>query len=242
MKYVNIALSLGLAAWTLGCAADPGTQPHDMSAAQHDAMAKNEESAATSHAEQHDPSATKATEVCSGRTGCWTSISNPTAQHADDAKHHHELAAKHRAAGAALTDAENRACAGISDDDRDISPFYHRDDIQSVSVLTETVRLGKSSTQKEVGATVVFRAVPGMTAEWLQRVVDCHLARAAAVGHDMPEMGYCPLVPKGVKAKVTSAGNGFAVNVSADDAATVAEIKKRAQALVPSAAPVATAP
>ena len=48
--------------------------------------------------------------------------------------------------------------------------------------MTETVKSGKSSTQKDVGATVVFRAVPGMTAEWLQRVVDCHLARAAAVG------------------------------------------------------------
>ena len=242
MKYVNIALSLGFAAWTMGCAADPGTQPHDMSAAQHEAMAKNEESAASGHGEQHDPNATQATEVCSGKGGCWTSTSNPTAQHADDAKDHHELAAKHRAAAAALTGAEKSACAGISDDDRDTSPFYHREDIQSVSPLTETVKSGKSSTQKAVGETVVFRAVPGMTAEWLQRVVDCHLARAAAVGHDMPEMGYCPLMVKGVKAKVTSAGNGFAVSVSADDAATVTEIKRRAQALAPGAQPVATAP
>jgi hypothetical protein len=241
MKYVNIAVCAGFAAWTLGCAADPGTQPHDMSAAQHEAMAKNEESAAAAHAEQHDPSATKATEVCSGKGGCWTSTSNPSAQHGDDAKRHHELAAKHRAAAAALTNAENSACAGISEDDRDISPFYHREDIQSVSTLTETVKAGKSSTQKEVGATVVFRAVPGMTAEWLQRVVDCHLARAAAVGHDMPEMSYCPLMLKGVKAKVTSAGNGFAVNLSGDDADAIAEIKKRAQALAPSGSPVATA-
>jgi hypothetical protein len=213
-----------------------------MSAAQHEAMAKNEESQAAAHAEQHDGGATKATEVCGGKGGCWTSTSNPTAQHGDDAKHHHELAAKHRAAGAALTDAEKSACAGISEEDRDISPFYHREDIQSVSVLTETVKSGKGSTQKEVGATVVFRAVPGMTAEWLQRVVDCHLARAAAVGHDMPEMSYCPIMPKGVKAKVTSAGNGFAVNLSGNDAATVAEIRKRAQALVPGGAPIATAP
>jgi hypothetical protein len=241
MKYVNIALSFGFAAWTVGCAADPGTRPHDMSAAQHEAMAKNEESAATGHAEQHDPSATKTTEVCSGKGGCWTSTSNPSAQHGDDAKHHHELAAKHRAAAAALINAENSACAGISDDDRDISPFYHREDVHSVSVLTETVKAGKASTQKEVGATVVFRAVPGMTAEWLQRVVDCHLARAAAVGHDMPEMSYCPLMLKGMKAKVTSTGNGFAINVSADDATTIAEIKKRAQALAPGAQPVATA-
>jgi len=49
-------------------------------------------------------------------------------------------------------------------------------------------------------------------------------------------MPYCPLVPKGAKAKVTSAGNGFAVNVSADDSAAVAEIQKRASALQEGAA------
>jgi hypothetical protein len=36
---------------------------------------------------------------------------------------------------------------------------------------------------------------------------------------------------KGAKAKVVSAGNGFAVNVSADDDNTVQEIKKRASSL-----------
>jgi hypothetical protein len=58
----------------------------------------------------------------------------------------------------------------------------------------------------------------------------------------MPEMSYCPLMLKGVKAKVTSTGSGFALNVSANDAATIAEIRKRARSLVPGAQPVATTP
>ncbi len=232
MKYLNILFTTGFATLGLACASDPGTKPHDMSAAQHEAMAKQEDSAAKGHEEQHDPNATEVTETCGGRAGaCWTSASNPTAQHNDDAKRHAELAQKHRAAGAALKDAEARACSGISDQDRDMSPFYHREDIQSVSPFSETVKAGKSSTQKEVGVTVVFKAVPGMTAEWLQRVTDCHVARASALGHEMPEMSYCPLMLKGVKASVKSVGNGFAVNVSSDDPATVAEIKKRAKAL-----------
>ena len=78
MKYLN-ALSLFAAifasALTLGCGAAAGTQSHDMSAKQHDAMAENEESAATGHAERHDTSATKATAVCPGKGGCWTSTS-----------------------------------------------------------------------------------------------------------------------------------------------------------------------
>ena len=236
MKYLNVLLTLSFAAWGIGCASDPGTKPHDASVAQHEAMAQQEETAAAGHADQHDPNAKASTETCSGKGGCWTAVSNPTAQHSDDAKRHAELAQKHRAAAKTLTDAEARACAGISDHDRDMSPFYHREDIQSVAPFTEAVQAGKTTTQKEVGATVVFKALPGMTAEWLQRVVDCHLARASAVGHEMPEMSYCPLVLKGAKAKVTSAGNGFAINVSSDDPATAAEIKRRAQALVGGAA------
>jgi hypothetical protein len=232
MKYISsLSLVAGIGALLAACGADPGTKPHDMSTAQHEAMAKNEESAASGHAEQHEPAAEQKTTNCSGRTGCWTSVSNPTAQHADDAKRHRELAQKHRAAAAALVDAEARACSGLAEDDRDISPFYHRDDIVSVAPYSETIKAGKSTTQKEVGVTVVFRAVPGMTAEWLQRGVDCHLARAAAMGHQMPEMDYCPLMSKGAKAKVTSTGSGFAINVFAEDAAAVAEIKKRAAAL-----------
>ena len=232
MKNISsISLTPAMAGLLLACAADPGTKPHDMSTAQHEAMAKNEDVAASGHADQHDPGAAQETTTCSGKGGCWTSISNPTAQHADDAKRHRELAQKHRAAAAALTDAEARACSGLPEDDRDISPFYHREDIASVSPYNETVKAGKGSSQKEVGVTVVFRAVPGLTAEWLQRVVDCHVARAAAVGHQMPEMDYCPLVPNGAKAKVASAGNGFAVNVFAEDPTTIAEIKKRASAL-----------
>jgi hypothetical protein len=236
MKYLNVALTIGFATWGIGCASDPGTKPHDASVAQHEAMAQQEEAAAAGHADQHDPDAKAATETCAGKGGCWTAVSNPTDQHRDDAKRHAELAQKHRAAGKTLTDAEARACEGISEHDRDMSPFYHREDIQSVAPLTEAVKAGKGTTQKEVGATVVFKALPGMTAEWLQRVVDCHVARASAVGHEMHEMSYCPLVLKGVKAKVSSAGNGFAIDVSSDDPATAAEIKRRAQALMGAAA------
>lgn len=232
MKHVNITFAACISALVLGCAADPGTQPHDMSQAQHEAMAKQEDQAAESHAEQHDPAATASSTKCSSKGGCWTSVSNPTAQHADDAKRHQELAQKHRAASAALADAETRACNGISERDRDVSPFYHREDIESVSPLIQEEKTTKGTIiKKDIGARIVFRAVPGMTAEWLQRLVDCHVARAAAVGHAMPEMSYCPLVPKGIKATVSSVGNGFAVDVSASDAATIAEIKKRAEAL-----------
>ncbi len=223
------------------CGGEPGTKPHDASAAQHQAMAEREErtaeehegaqkQAAGAHASQDEVPGAKGRQPC-GRGGCWTSSTSPTEQNEQDAERHRELAAKHRAASSALVTAEQQACAGLSEDDRDISPFYHREDIASVTVIEEPVRLGKQTGKRTAGAKIVFLAVPGMTAEWLQRVVDCHIARAAAAGHIMPEMDYCPLVPKDVKAKVRSVGNGFAVDVTSDDSATVKEIIRRAERL-----------
>jgi hypothetical protein len=114
-----------------------------------------------------------------------------------------------------------------------MSPFAHRADIRSVRELKETIRneFGNEE-QRTIGASVGFRAVPGMTAQWLQRLVDCHLARNAALGHDVPEMKYCPLVPKGVTATVRATDDGFVVEIRGDTAATVQEVQRRAQLLV----------
>ncbi len=108
----------------------------------------------------------------------------------------------------------------------------HREDIASVEPSYQTVRSGKTETRELHGATVVFRALPGLTAPWLQRVVDCHLARNAALGHAVPEMPYCPLVPKGVSATVTETRDGFAVTISAKDAETANEILTRSKGLL----------
>jgi hypothetical protein len=228
--------SLFAMTWLLvACAGNSGTKPQDASAADHDVMAQREERAAEAHGAGLDQNAiAKSAGQCGPGAACWTSSASPTDADRQQAQRHRELAAKHRAASAALVSAEQQACVGISEDDRDISPFYHRADIASVSVLEEPVKgLGRQSPMRTSGAVIEFRAVPGLSAEWLQRVVDCHIARAGVMGHEMPEMDYCPLVLKGVKATVSSTGNGFAVKVTSDDADTVKEIIRRAQALKP---------
>lgn len=157
---------------------------------------------------------------------------SPSEEQLRDARRHHELAARQRASSAALVAAEQKECSGLSEEDRDIGPFYHREDITSVTVIDEQGSGGYVSPSRKItGAKIVFRALPAMTAEWLQRVVDCHLARAAALGHDMPEMGYCPLVLEDAHASVSSTGDGFAVYVTSDNPRTVKEIIRRAEAL-----------
>lgn len=224
--------------WTLvfaftfaACATTPGANPHDMSASEHEGHAEAQAKEAEGHASQYDPSAKVERRRCSPRTGCWTSVQNPTAEHKRIAEEHQRQAADHRAASAALRDAEARACVDIEAADRDQSPFERVEDIASVEPLLDRVGTSKTATQRIAGAIVTFRAVPGMTAEWLQRVVDCHLARNSALGHVMPDMPNCPLVPKGAEARVTSTGTGFAVTIRANDAETAREILSRAQRL-----------
>lgn len=223
-------------------AATPGAQPHDMSMSQHETAATTEDTGAAAHAAMYNADATVTSSHC-GHTGaaaakgdvdggCWTSVANPTSAHLDEAERHRKMAADHRAASQSLKDAEAKSCMGISDRDRDMSPFEHREDIESVSPLNATNLSSKSGVNSHlVGATIVFRAVPGMTQQWLQRVVECHVARNSAVGHDVPEMPSCPLVPNNVTAKVVSTDAGFAIEVRSDDSATASEILRRAQSL-----------
>ena len=239
MTRLNHAMWIGLLS-VAGCATTtPGSMPHEMSVAQHEAAARGEDELADSHKAQRDLSDGVTHVRCAPAQGassrdaaavdaCWTSAADGGDEHLRSAEEHRRRAADHRAGSAALRDAEVRACVGVSTDDRDTSPFEHGRDIESVVPLEERTVGGKSSFMHTIGATVTFRAVPGMTAEWLQRVIECHLARNASVGHVVPGMPDCPLVPTGVTARVSSTGSGFAVAIRSDDADTAREILARA--------------
>jgi hypothetical protein len=203
-----------------------------MSKAQHEQAAAQHDQVADPHAAAYNPAASVVTEKCGDpRRPCWTSASNPTEAHKADAEKHRKMAADHRGAAQALRDAEGTSCGGIADSDRDVSPFDHREDITSVTPYKTKPAGSKQQTEKLQGAVVTFRAVPGMTAEWFQRILDCHLARNASVGFSVPEMPYCPLNVKGVRAKVGSTGNGFSVTVESDDPTVAQEVLRRAQGL-----------
>jgi hypothetical protein len=231
LKSSALVVALGIA----GCASTLGAKPHDMSPTKHEQAAAQHEQAAVPHAAAYDPNAKETTETCARPYGgCWTSETNPTAEHKANAESHRKMAADHRAAARALRDAEGRSCTGVSATDRDLSPFEHRQDIEGVvpyRAASSGAALYHHEPTSVAGAVMSFRAAPGMTVEWLQRVVDCHLARNASMGFDMPEMSFCPLAVKGARAKVASTGSGFAVTVDSDDPRATQEILRRPQAL-----------
>jgi len=228
-------------------ATTPGGSPHDMSVAAHEREAVEHARSGERHATEYVPDAgTERMRCTSGgaRPGandtfvegiCWSSVRNPTDAHHFAAEEHKRHASDHLAASAALRDAEARSCAGIAARDRDMSPFENTNDIVSVLplVLPEADSRAKLPSERQVGAVVAFRAVPGLTAELLHRVINCHLARNAALGHSVPEMPDCPLVPRGVEAVVSPTGEGFAVALRSNDTSVAREILARAQRLAP---------
>lgn len=229
-----IAVTFGSIA--VACGGTPGAHPTDMSATAHETAAQQHEKEASTHAAQYDPNATTAKRECTGKgdTGpCWTVARNPTTGHVDEAAEHRKMASEHRAASKALRDTEVSACAGVNETDRDISPFEHREDIVGADELH-----GRQTSSKQAGtpgplqgASITIRAVPGLTKEYLQRQISCHLARNATMGYSMPEMAWCPLSVKGASATVESAGGGFRVDVTGDSKESIDEIVRRAKTL-----------
>lgn len=206
-----LALALG------GCATT-GTHPHNMSAADHDRVANREEHVAEGHEAQFDPD-TWSTGGGGCSSYCFDTWSNPTQEHASEAQRHRALAAKHRKASLALRDAEEESCVGIPERDRDVSPFFHVDDITSVEQV--------SADDESATYVVSFSEVAGVDAEGMQKLLDCHSARNAALGHQVPEMDYCPLVLRGVNATAEAGEGGLRVRLKIRGAPSVAETHQR---------------
>lgn len=138
-----------------------------------------------------------------------------------------ELARQHRAAGQALRAAEETACAGLTERDRALEPFFRPSDIEWAAFLHER-RDSKAPVLS--GAALVLRAASASEPELLQRRIACHLARVAVIG-EAPEFGACPLALRGVKARVRTGPAAIRVEILSNDADTADEIWRRALSL-----------
>ena len=231
--------ALVLAALT--ACATPGTRPHEMSEAGHEQAATSEEKEAARLAAACNAAAQVTAEQCrSGQERVWWwSVTNPTEGSRKEAERHRKAAEEHRAAAQALAQAEATACSGIPELDRDMSPFAHREDIESVAQLFEQKEAARKVVKTLQGARIAFRPVPGLTQARLQRLLDCHLSRNSVMGHQVAEMDYCPLVPRDVTATVGARGGRLFVDVESESGASAQEVWARAMKIGgPQAQPV----
>jgi hypothetical protein len=155
---------------------------------------------------------------------CWTSLSNPATRERDEAERHREVAATHRKVAKQLRATENEQCAGLGEAERSRSPFAQRGDIVSVAEHRERGVLR--------GATIAFRRVPGLSAQWMRVALQCHAARAAVLGYPDKFMAYCPTTLPDVAISVTETDDTVVVTVRSDRDEIAGAILGRAQDLL----------
>jgi hypothetical protein len=154
----------------------------------------------------------------------WSYSMAPTMERTLAANRLRDEAARHRQVAKGLLDAEKRACAGLQQEDIDTGPFFHRSEIDKVTPVEVNGALH--------GARIRFAAVPGLGAPWMQRAVECAMARAAVLGYPEDYLRESPLMLEGVTAAVLQDGAHVEVQVSSADPMTAAKILGRAEGLL----------
>jgi len=93
--------------------------------------------------------------------------------------------------------------------------------VRSVAQYSTDEDAGYTRYRQFRGAELFVPAQPGLTQEWLQRVLSFEVAS-----------GDCDFGVRGAKVNVLSAGGGFSVRVSAEDERSAGEILRHAQSLM----------
>ena len=129
---------------------------------------------------------------------------------------------------------ERTRCAP-DDDDKALGAVLGGSAVQRVQPLYSTVDNAKGGLQAELrGATVVVEALPGITAEWLDRALECHGAKEA-LGHTTAASDDPFWLPgSSVDIDVRSAKDGFDVAVSAYSSSDAHQVLARANAFAKS--------
>lgn len=139
-------------------------------------------------------------------------------------------AGAHEAAAQRLREAERAACVDVAEVDRDEWPFARPDRIAGVDMLRG--RIFPKHPEQSVGIALSFRAEPGMTQQWLARVIECHLAHHAVVGDAAERGSTCPLSLEGVTVAVGSTPTGFLVSITSRDLGAARSLVETGRKLV----------
>jgi hypothetical protein len=211
-----------------------GVAEHRAEADDHDARAARHAAAAAEHAEGRNGYACGDTVLADQLTSggerlqlavpCWNTDVEASFEHRRAAARERSEAARHRSQARALEQVERDRCAGLSPAELDHTPFWHRGDIARVERLADGATLR--------GARVTFKAVRGLDGSWLEHALQCHRARAAAVGWDSRYMGYDPSLLPGVTTTVVATNDGLTVEIRAADADVAAVVAGRTEALL----------
>lgn len=110
----------------------------------------------------------------------------------------------------ALAAAELVHCKGIPERELTHSPLSHR---RAIAEVVPHRRGGKLE-----GVRILFRPVPGLTADWMRRAIACHQARHASLGRPDNYLPEDPTLVAGAEIRVLEHAGAVQVFVSTPDA------------------------
>jgi hypothetical protein len=119
-------------------------------------------------------------------------------------------------------------CAGIPEAEARAGLAGMQPAIDSVEPLTVRIAMGRGFSTREEGATAYIRATPGVTQQWVGRVLQCHRSQ---YGAGTPGSEADPLTLADVDASVAATETGFAVQIRSKDSGVAKEIVRRAAPL-----------
>jgi hypothetical protein len=137
------------------------------------------------------------------------------------------VAQEHMDAARRLRGDEQAACYHVPDADRLDGPLT-AERIASVEVIRDHGVFPKGQLVP-VGVRVYLLAEPGLTQEWLGRVVACHMAHVAVTGQ---QAMHSPLAVPGSSVSVSPTGNGFEVTIMSKNTEVARAIVEKGVALV----------
>jgi hypothetical protein len=105
---------------------------------------------------------------------CWDADEELAEHRRFLAERERRLAQAERRVATSMVEAELAACHGLSPRELEHSPFAHRREIAAVTPhrVSGTLR----------GVRIVWKPVPGLTADWMRRAIECHRARFERLG------------------------------------------------------------
>jgi hypothetical protein len=141
--------------------------------------------------------------------------------------------AQSRALAADPAAAERLACADVSEAERDLGPFAPHDRVVRVEPVNRVV--SPKAPAPLAGVALYVRATPGLTEQWVDRVIECHVAHHAAhraeTGAPVADDVGCPLAVDDTRIAVSPTSTGFRVAITSPDPEVARELLEKGRAL-----------
>lgn len=136
--------------------------------------------------------------------------------------------AAHMEAASKLRETERSVCVDIPAPARDSGPLANPAQITGVEVVSE--RVYPKAPPQPVGVAVTVRAEPGLTEQWLGRLIECHLAHQAVVGR---EADRDPLLSvSDATISVSSTATGFRITFTSNKTDVARELVDRGKSMI----------